>query len=95
MNDLVFFFMFILVVVELPTAIIFIILDFISDYETQDQCDHDWHLVGRTKDKRRIMYCPKCKLEEWMSEVKWREMRIDKEYEEKNNETIKDLGEVE
>lgn len=91
MNDLVFFFMFILVVVELPTAIIFIILDFISDYETQDQCDHDWHLVGRTKDKRRIMYCPKCKLEEWMSEVKWREMRIDKEYEEKNNETIKDL----
>ena len=40
------------------------------------------------------MYCPKCKSEEWISEIKRREIQIDKKYEEKNNETIKDLGEV-
>lgn len=96
MNDLDFFIMFFLIVIVLPTAIFFIIICFINDSGTldQDKCDHDWHLVGRTKDKRRIMYCPKCKLEEWISEVKWREIQIDKKYEEKNNETIKDLGEI-
>lgn len=31
-----------------------------------------------------VIYCPKCKLEKYMSQVKWKEMKIDKEYEQNN-----------
>lgn len=79
---------------------VIIFLCFLSKYidklykatDEQKDCKHEWKLVGKMKNGTYVIYCPKCKLEKSMSEVKWKEMKIDKEYqtkiarEETNNE---------
>ena len=60
--------------------------------DEQKDCKHEWKLVGKMKNGIYVIYRPKCKLEKHISEVKWKEMKIDKEYqtkiarEETNNE---------
>lgn len=39
-------------------------------------------------DGRYVIYCPKCKFEKRVSKIKWREMKIDKEYKEKINGNV-------
>ena len=58
----------------------------INDSPTLEQakCDHNWQLVKKNKDEC-VIYCPKCKLEKYISDIKWEEMKIDKEFQEQNN----------
>lgn len=53
--------------------------------DEQKDCKHEWKLVGKMKNGIYVIYCPKCKLEKHISDVKWKEMKIDKEFQEKNN----------
>lgn len=65
-----------------------IINDSCEPTSEQRKCEHKWELVGEINDGMYVIYCPKCKFENIVSKIKWREMKIDKEYKEKINGNV-------
>ena len=92
MNDIVMNCIIFLFSVLVGSSLLFLTEKIINDScghtSEQSKCEHKWELVGEINDYMYVIYCPKCKFENIVSKIKWREMKIDKEYKEKINGNV-------
>lgn len=92
MNDIVMNCIIFLFSVLVGSSLLFLTEKIINDScgptSEQRKCEHKWELVGEINDDMYVIYCPKCKFENIVSKIKWREMKIDKEYKEKINGNV-------
>lgn len=52
--------------------------------DEQLNCEHEWHKVSSINSFRYVIYCPKCKGQQEVSEKEWKIIVINSEWEEKN-----------
>lgn len=48
--------------------------------EKQEACEHDWKEIDHYSNNCFEIYCPKCQLQDYVTNAEWNKIQIDMEY---------------